>query len=69
MAGRKDKAVVAVIKGLTDSQASRLIGDIVKAKNKYAGHAQGTASVCSEERIGRFLQKGCYKRLEGKKNG
>ena len=65
MAGKKDKAVVAVIKGLTESQASRITGDIIKAKQKYANQSCGTAFVCTEDRIGKMLQRGSNKKIGG----
>jgi len=36
MAGKKDQSVVAVIDGLTKTQAANISSDILKAKNKHA---------------------------------
>jgi hypothetical protein len=44
MAGKKDKAVVAVISGLTDNQAAQITKDILKSKQKNAPLARGTAA-------------------------
>lgn len=35
MAGKKNKSVVAVISGLTDSQAARISADIMKSKQTF----------------------------------
>ena len=42
MAGKKDKSVVAVISGLTDSQAARISADIMKSKQRNAPSGRGT---------------------------
>ena len=36
MAGKKDKAVVAVISGLTANQSAQITKEIMRAKEKYA---------------------------------
>jgi len=41
MAGKKDQSVVAVIDGLTKTQAANISSDILKAKNKHAPEARG----------------------------
>lgn len=65
MAGKKDKSVVFVGTGLTNKQASDLIGEIAKAKNKVAPLSRGTAAVTNREGIGRLLQRG-WKAIEKK---
>lgn len=67
MAGKKDKAVVAVISGLTDTQASMLMKDIMRAKSKNAPYGRGTIAVGTQENVGGLLQKGHRKCLEVKK--
>lgn len=42
MAGKKDRAVVAVISELTQNQAAQISKDIMKAKAKYAPLGRGT---------------------------
>ena len=44
MAGKKDKSVVAVISGLTDSQAARITADIMKSKQRNAPNGRGTVA-------------------------
>ena len=56
MAGKKDKSVVFVGTGLTNKQASDLIGEIAKAKNKVAPLSRGTAAVTNREGVGKLLQ-------------
>ena len=58
MAGKKDKNVVCVISGLTSRQASSLVGEFGKAKNKIAPLSRGTAAIAPREGIGKLLQKG-----------
>lgn len=57
MAGKKDRAVVAVISGLTPTQAANIHKDIMSAKQKHAPFGRGTSSVGLEEHIGNLLQK------------
>lgn len=64
MAGKRDKNVVCVMAGLTDVQASKLVGEVVKAKNRIAPHSRGTAAVTTREGIGKLLQKGA-KAIQG----
>lgn len=64
MAGKKDQAVVAVISGLTNNQAAQITKDILKAKQKYAPKARGTASSGFITSVGSLLQKG-NKRIGG----
>ena len=42
MAGKKDKAVVAVISGLTNNQAAQITKDIMRSKQKNAPNGRGT---------------------------
>ena len=42
MAGKKDRAVVAVISDLTQNQAAQISKDIMKSKTKYAPIGRGT---------------------------
>lgn len=57
MAGKKDKAVVAVVSGLTDNQAAQLLKDITKAKQKNAPLGRGTIVSGLMSSIGTLLQK------------
>ena len=66
MAGKKDKAVVAIIKGLTDNQASLIAGEIMKSKRRHTTNSCGTAFICPEETIGRMIQKVNNKRIGGR---
>ncbi len=45
MAGKKDKAVVAIISGLTDNQATQITKDILKSKQKNAPLGKGNSSI------------------------
>ncbi len=58
MGRKKDKAVVAVIAGLTDNQASQIIKDIMKSKQKYAPFGRGTIASGLMSGIGGLLQNG-----------
>lgn len=58
MAGKKNKAVVAVISGLTDNQAAQIAKDIVKAKQKNAPLGRGTIATGFMNSVGSLLQKG-----------
>lgn len=42
MAGKKDQSVVAIVSGLTKTQAADLKAQISKDKNKIAPNARGT---------------------------
>ena len=57
MAGRKDRCVVCVTDGLTNTQASELVSAIAKAKNKIAPAARSTAAITDRVGIGSLLQK------------
>ena len=58
MAGKKDKAVVAVISGLTDNQAAQITKDIMKSKQKNAPLERGTVASGPMVNVGSLLQKG-----------
>lgn len=58
MSGKKDKNVVFVGTGMTSTQASNLMREIVKAKNKVAPLSRGTAAIASNEGIPHLLSKG-----------
>lgn len=58
MAGKKDKAVVAVISGLTDNQAARITKDILRSKQKNAPFGRGTVASGFMPSVGSLLQKG-----------
>ena len=64
MAGKKDKSVVAVISGLTDSQAARISADIMKLKQRNAPSGRGTITSGFTSSVGSILQKGT-KRIGG----
>lgn len=64
MAGKKDKSVVAVISGLTDSQAARISSDIIKSKQRNAPLGRGTIASGFTSSVGSLLQKG-NKRIGG----
>jgi len=66
MAKAKDRVVVAVIGGLTSSQASRMTEQILSAKEKYAPYGKGTIASVSKSDVGKMLQKGKQKQLERK---
>lgn len=57
MAGKKDKAVVAVISGLTDNQAAQITKDILKSKQKNAPFGRGTVASGFMSSVGLLLQK------------
>lgn len=58
MAGKKDKAVVAVISGLTDNQAAQIMEDIFKSKQRNAPFGRGTVASGFMSSVGTLLQKG-----------
>ena len=58
MAGKKDKAVVAIISGLTDNQATQITKDILKSKQKDAPLGRGTGASGFTSSIGALIQKG-----------
>lgn len=58
----KDQAVIAVIGGLSQSQAAKMTSKITKAKSIYAPGKRATIVSGPQEYIGSYLQDGC-KRL------
>lgn len=56
MAGKKDKAVVAVISNLTLKQASEISKKITNAKGEIAPNARGTIKHTNNENVGNILQ-------------
>ena len=64
MTGKRDKSIVAVIAGLTDSQAARISADIMKSKQRNAPSGRGTVTSGFTSSIGSMLQKGT-KRIGG----
>jgi hypothetical protein len=57
MAGKRDRAVVAVIANLTSSQEAAITADLIKIKNKNAPSGRGIISSCSNDRVGSVLQR------------
>ena len=64
MAGKKDRAVVAVISDLTSSQAAQVSREIMRAKDKYAPSGRGIISSGMKNSVGSLLQRG-QKRIGG----
>ncbi len=58
MAGKKNNAVVAVIDGLTATQAANIQNDIVKSKNKHAPNSRGVATLGDRKDVGKMLNSG-----------
>lgn len=58
MAGKKDKAVVAVIANLTSNQAAQISKDIMRSKQKYAPQGRGTIASGFMSNVGSLLTKG-----------
>ena len=65
MAGKKDRAVVAVISDLTRSQAAQISKEIIKAKDKHAPLSRGTIATGERSSIGTLIQSGIKKRIGG----
>ncbi len=65
MAGKKDKAVVAVISGLTANQSAQITKEIMRAKEKFAPQSRGTIASGALSSVGALLQRG-QKRIGGK---
>ena len=65
MAGKKDNAVVAVIAGLTKSQAASISREIMRAKAKHAPNGRGTIASGLMENVGSLIQSGIRKSLKG----
>lgn len=64
MAGKKDNALVAVISGLTQTQAAQMSKEIMKAKAKHAPHGRGTIAAGKTMNVGSLIQKG-FKKIGG----
>ena len=64
MAGKKDKSVVAVISGLTDSQGARITADIMKSKQRNAPNGRGTVASGFTSSVGSLLTRS-HKRIGG----
>ena len=65
MAGKKDRAVVAVISDLTRSQAAQISKDIMRAKDKHAPLGRGTIATGERSAVGSLIQGGIKKRIGG----
>ena len=52
MAGKKDRAIVAVISDLTRSQAAQISKDIMRAKDKHAPLGRGTIATGGGSTVG-----------------
>ena len=65
MAGKKDQAIISVISGLTNIQASKILADITKAKGKHAPFSRGTTAQSNILDIGKMLSNG-IKQITGK---
>lgn len=63
MAGKKDRAVVAVISELTQNQAAQISKDIMKAKTKYAPLGRGTIASDQKSNVGSLIQSGIRKMI------
>lgn len=58
MAGLKDRAVVAVISGLTSNQSAQISKKIMRAKERYAPLSRGTIAAGTKSGVGALLQRG-----------
>ena len=65
MAGKKERAVVAVISDLTQNQAAQISKDIMKAKAKYAPNGRGTIATGQKTNVGSLIQSGIRKKIGG----
>ena len=65
MAGKKDRAVVAVISDHTRSQAAQISKDIMRAKDKHAPLGRGTIATGERSTVGSLIQGGIKKRIGG----
>lgn len=63
MAGKKDRAVVAVISELTQNQAAQISKDIMKAKCAPLG--RGTIASGQKSNVGSLIQGGIRKMIGG----
>jgi len=53
-----DNALVFVISGLSNKQATRMLDKVVSAKQKIAPDARGIANIVKKDAIGTCLQEG-----------
>lgn len=66
MSKKKDKVVTFIGSGLTDTQASNLIGEIAKAKNKVAPNCRATAAQTTADKLASILGRN-LKGIDSKK--
>lgn len=65
MADKKDRVVVAVISGLTSTQAAQISSGIMTTKNEYAPHGRGTIATGDRSSVGPLIQGGFRKGIKG----
>ena len=65
MADKKDRVVVAVISGLTSSQAAKISSGIMTSKDKYAPEGRGTIATGVRSSVGALIQGGFRKGIGG----
>lgn len=65
MAGKKDRAVVAVISDLTRSQTAQISKEIMRAKDRHAPLGRGTIATGERSTVGSLIQGGIKKRIGG----
>jgi hypothetical protein len=65
MAGKHDKAVVAVISNLTNDQMAKISADIMKSKQKNAPYGRGIVTGGLTTGVAALLQKG-QRKIGGK---
>lgn len=65
MAGKKDRAVVAVISDLTRSQAAQISKDFMRAKDKRTSLGRGTIATGERSTVGSLIQGGIKNRNGG----
>lgn len=63
--GKKEYSFVAVVSNLTESQATRMSAEVMKAKGRCAPEGRGTIAMGKKENVGNMLQ-GSWKKI-GKK--
>ncbi len=61
MAGKKDKCLSFVIGNLTDTQASNILRDVAKSKNKHAPKARSIGAITNKDGVGSILARGWKK--------
>ncbi len=66
MREKRRSALIAVITGLTDAQASNIQREVVKAKRRYAPGCRGTSGIADMNNVGDFLQSAWSKGIERK---